>query len=72
MCHGSLASGGLVLSTYADAMKGGDSGVVFIPSDAAHSLMIVKFESGAHPNFALAPEELAAIKAWLDAGALER
>jgi cytochrome b subunit of formate dehydrogenase len=72
MCHGSLASGGLVLSTYADAMKGGDSGVVFIPGDAAHSLMIVKFESGAHPNATLSPVELALIKAWLDAGALER
>jgi len=71
-CHGELVSGGLVLSTYASAMKGGDSGVVFVPGDAAHSLMIVKFESGAHPNFALTPEELTMIKAWLDAGALEK
>ena len=72
MCHGALASGGLVLSTYADAMKGGDSGVVFIPGDAQHSLMIVKFEGGLHPSAVLSPEELAMIKAWLDAGALEK
>jgi cytochrome b subunit of formate dehydrogenase len=31
MCHGPSASGGLNLSTYADAMKGGMSGVVFAP-----------------------------------------
>ncbi len=72
LCHSDLASGGLVLSTYADAMKGGDSGVVFIPGDAEHSLMIVKFESGLHPKAALSPVELALIKAWLNAGALER
>ncbi len=71
-CHGDLASGGLVLSTYASAMKGGDSGVVFVPGDAEGSLMIIKFESGNHPNLTLTPEELAMIKAWLNAGALER
>lgn len=72
LCHSDPASGGLVLSTYADAMKGGDSGAVFIPGDAEHSWMIVKFESGLHPNAALSPVELALIKAWLNTGALER
>ena len=71
-CHGASASGGLNLSTYADAMKGGASGAVFIPGDSANSLMIIKFESGEHPLFMLPPEELALIKAWLDAGALEK
>ena len=72
MCHGASASGGLNLSTYADAMKGGASGVVFTPGDSANSLMIVKFESGKHSYAVLSPEELALIKAWLDAGALEK
>ena len=72
MCHGPSASGGLNLSTYADAMKGGMSGIVFAPGDSATNLMIVKFESGKHSYAVLPPEELALIKAWLDAGALEK
>ena len=72
MCHGAAASGGLNLSTYADAMKGGKSGIIFTPGDSANSLMIVKFESGKHPYAVLSPEELALIKSWLDAGALEK
>jgi thiosulfate reductase cytochrome b subunit len=72
MCHGAAASGGLNLSTYADAMKGGASGVVFAPGDSANSSIISKFESGGHPYAELSPEELALIKAWLDAGALEK
>jgi cytochrome b subunit of formate dehydrogenase len=72
MCHGPSASGGLNLSTYADAMKGGASGAAFTPGDSAKSSMIVKFESGEHPYAVLSPEELLQIKAWLDAGALEK
>jgi cytochrome b subunit of formate dehydrogenase/cytochrome c5 len=72
MCHGAAASGGLDLSTYADAMKGSASGVVFTPGDSANSIIIVKFESGKHSYAVLSPEELALIKSWLDAGALER
>jgi cytochrome b subunit of formate dehydrogenase len=72
MCHGPTASGGLNLSTYADAMKGGTSGAVFIPGDSVKSYMIIKFESGKHPYLVLKPEELSLIKAWLDAGALEK
>ncbi len=69
-CHG--ASGGLNLSTYADAIKGGVSGVVFTAGDSANSIMIVKFESGKHAYAELSAEELSQIKAWLDAGALEK
>lgn len=72
MCHGASASGGLNLSTYADAMKGGASGMIFTPGDSAENSMIVKFESGGHSYATLSPEELALIKAWLDAGALEK
>jgi mono/diheme cytochrome c family protein len=72
MCHGAAASGGLNLSTYADAMKGGKDGVVFTAGDSANSLMIVKFESGKHSYAVLTADELAQIKAWLDAGTLEK
>ena len=63
---------GLDLTTYASALRGGQSGIAFIPGDPAKSLMIVKFESGAHNNFTLTPEQLALIKAWLILGALEK
>ncbi|CAG0978824.1 hypothetical protein ANAEL_01621 [Anaerolineales bacterium] len=72
MCHGATASGGLNLSTYADAMKGGVSGPPFTAGDSANSPVIAKFEGGKHPYAALSAEELDKIKAWLDAGALEK
>jgi len=71
-CHGSLASGGLVLSTYADASKGGASGPFFIAGDSANSLIITKFESGGHPYAELTSEELALIAEWINAGGLEK
>jgi cytochrome b subunit of formate dehydrogenase len=72
MCHGATASGGLSLSTYADALKGGISGQAFIPGDAANSPVILKFQSGKHPYAILLPEELEMILAWLTAGAPEQ
>lgn len=72
MCHGATASGGLNLSTYADATKGGATGSIFTPGDSANSLIITKFESGKHPYAVLSPEELTQIKAWIDAGMLEK
>ncbi len=72
MCHGPGASGGLVLSTYADAMKGGASGPIFVTGDAANSLLIQKFESGKHPYAQLTPEELQLITDWINAGMLEK
>jgi hypothetical protein len=72
MCHGAGASGGLVLSTYADAMKGGTSGLIFTAGDAANSLLITKFGSGKHPYAELTPEELQLISDWINAGLLEK
>jgi cytochrome b subunit of formate dehydrogenase len=72
MCHGATASGGLNLSTYADAMKGGASGPAFTPGDSANSLVIVKFEGGKHPYATLSAEEMTLIKSWLDSGAVEK
>lgn len=72
MCHGVTASGGLNLSTYADAIKGGISGLSFTPGDSANSLIMVKFKGGKHPYAVLLDDELALIIAWLDSGALEK
>ncbi len=70
-CHGASASGGLNLTTYADAIKGGANGAFFAAGDSAGSLIVTKFESGAHPYATLTEEELALIKAWINAGAGE-
>jgi len=70
-CHGDLASGGLVLSTYADALKGGKDGPVIVPNDAANSKLFIIQSAGGHLG-QLSAEELAIIKAWIEAGALEK
>lgn len=71
-CHGSLASGGLNLSTYADASQGGANGPFFIAGDSVNSLIIAKFESDKHPYAQLTTEELALVAEWIDAGGLEK
>ncbi len=70
-CHGSAATAGLNLSTYADAMKGGSSGPVIVPGDSAHSLLVTKQQAGNHPG-QLTPEEIAKIIEWINSGALEK
>ncbi len=68
-CHGSNASAGLDLTTYASAMGGGSEGPVIVAGDSAHSRLVL-VQSGQHfANFSAA--ELEAIKAWIDAGAPE-
>jgi mono/diheme cytochrome c family protein len=70
-CHGTAAMAGLNLSTYADALKGGNSGPAIIPGDAAHSLLVQKQQAGNHPG-QLTAEELAQVMEWIDAGAPEK
>ena len=70
-CHGAGALGGLNLSTYSDAMKGGASGPVIIPGDGANSLLVIRQQAGGHPG-QLTPEEIAQVIEWIDAGALEK
>lgn len=70
-CHGAAAMGGLNLSTYADAMKGGASGPVITPGDAANSLIVQKQQAGGHPG-QLTPDEIAQLIEWIDAGAPEK
>jgi cytochrome b subunit of formate dehydrogenase len=72
MCHGaSLATNGLALDTFESAMKGGQDGPVISPGDAADSKLIVVQSLGGHPG-QLAPEELAKVQAWIEAGAVEK
>jgi cytochrome b subunit of formate dehydrogenase len=71
MCHGTVASAGLNLSTYADAMKGSSNGPVIIPADSANSKLIVVQSAGGHPGQFL-PEEIAKLIAWINAGAPEK
>ena len=70
-CHGSNATAGLNLTTYADAMQGGKSGAVILPSDGATSLLVIVQQSGGHLG-QLTPEELAQVIEWINAGALEK
>jgi cytochrome b subunit of formate dehydrogenase/mono/diheme cytochrome c family protein len=70
-CHGAAAMAGLNLSTYADAMKGGNSGPVILPGDATNSLLVQKQQAGNHPG-QLTPEEIAQIIEWINAGAVEK
>jgi len=69
-CHGASAFGGLNLSTYADAVKGGSSGPAIIPGDDANSLLVQKQQAGGHPG-QLTSEELALVIEWIQAGAPE-
>lgn len=68
-CHGSF--GGLNLGTYADALKGGSSGVVIVPGDAANSLLVQKQQAGGHPG-QLSADDLKLITDWINAGAPEK
>lgn len=70
-CHGAAKLAGLSLQTYADAMAGGKDGAVIIPGDSATSPLVLVQEAGGHAG-QLTPEELAAIKEWIDAGASEK
>jgi cytochrome b subunit of formate dehydrogenase/mono/diheme cytochrome c family protein len=70
-CHGAAAVGGLNLSTFADALKGGSSGLVIVPNDSANSKLIQLQQAGGHPG-QLSAEEIAQISAWIDAGAPEK
>ncbi len=67
-CHGS--QGGLKLSNYADAIKGGTDGVVIKPGDPNGSLLVQKM-SGAHPK-TFSAGDLEKIIEWIKAGAPEK
>src|SRR4051812_15587362 len=68
--------GGLLLTTHALALKGGDSGAVIIPGKSADSLLVQQIEHTKKPFMPppkkgdkLSSAEIAIIRAWIDAGA---
>lgn len=71
VCHnGTTLAGGMDLTTYAGAMKGGKNGPVIIPGDSVNSL-IVKIQSAKH-FMNLSPNELTLVEQWINGGALEK
>ena len=71
VCHGDLASGGLTLTTFADLMQGGGSGLSVVPGNAANSVLFqVQSEGGHFAN--LTPEELEIVRQWITNGAPEK
>ncbi len=72
MCHSAaLATNGLNLGSYADAIKGAQDGPVIVPGDPAKSKLIAIQSAGGHPG-QLSSEELALVQAWIQAGAPEK
>lgn len=68
-CHGAI--GGLSLGSYADAMRGGNSGAVILPGDSAGSKLMLVQAAGGHPG-QLSGDDLTLVKDWIDAGAPEK
>ena len=76
-CHigGQQASGGLRMDTFAQFLRGGDSGAVIVPRQASESLLVkkIKGESGdrmpAGGRPPLTAEQIASITTWIKEGA---
>lgn len=69
VCHGTTA--GLSLQSYADAMKGGSSGAAIQAGNPDNSLVVTKVKDGKHAG-KFSADELAAVIAWIKAGAPEK
>jgi len=70
-CHGVTKVGGLSLSTYQDALTGGNSGPAIVPDDPDASVLVQKQSAGNHPG-QLTIDELDQVIAWIKAGAPEK
>lgn len=75
-CHNDRdAEGGLVLSSFAATLKGGENGTAIVPGKSGESRLWKLVAGGDEPKMppedqpAPKPEELALIRAWIDAGA---
>jgi WD40 repeat protein len=75
-CHNADdKEGGLVLDSYAAILQGGKRGASLVSGDAARSRLYLVLTGAAQPAMPPAgndppkPEELALLKAWIDAGA---
>ncbi len=72
-CHGQSAMSGLDLRSREAALKGGRRGAALVPGQSTQSLLYGVI-SGAQkplmpPSGNLSPEDVAAVKRWIDAGA---
>ena len=68
-CHGDTAQlGGLALSSFEAALAGGSLGPGVVPGDADASSIVQVMEAGGHSQ-QLSAEDLATLRAWIDAGA---
>src|SRR6266704_3532 len=74
-CHSSASKmGGLVMESYEGLIKGGGHGPVIVPGKSSESRLVLMLEGKVQPRmpFGLDPlpaADIAAIKAWIDAGA---
>lgn len=69
-CHGRTSVGGLSMSTYQDALRGGNGGPGIIPGDPDGSLIVQVQAAGNHPG-QLSIDELEAVIEWIKSGAPE-
>lgn len=73
-CHGGeKTEEGLVMTSYADLLKGSWNGPVLEPGDAENSFLVEQIVSGEMPKKEprLLPAEIRVIRAWIEAGALD-
>ncbi|HUQ72749.1 MAG TPA: c-type cytochrome domain-containing protein [Planctomycetaceae bacterium] len=71
-CHNArTAKGRLNMETYANLMKGGESGAVVMAHKSADSNLQMQIDAGEMPKDAdpLTPEQIAVVKKWIDTGA---
>lgn len=70
-CHIRMKKGGFSMATFADLMKGSDSGTVFKPGKGEGSTLIDLLRSGDMPRGGgpLPPDEIDLISKWITAGA---
>ena len=73
-CHRQTSLGGLRLDARASILKGGNSGPAIVPGKPEESLLVKVIEHTHDrlkmpPGGKLSPEEIAAIRGWIEAGA---
>jgi hypothetical protein len=74
-CHGEdRQENGLRLDTYIGVLRGSESGPVVVPGNAGESLLLKRLVGQIEPRMPyqdapLAPEQVALVRAWIDAGA---
>lgn len=69
-CHGANPISGLLLTSYDNFKKGGNSGTTFIPGNSKDSLIVKKISPGGSmpPGGELPQDQIDKIKNWIDEG----